>query len=262
MKFFYSCRTDMGISRESNQDSLLVKTVRSNGHTVLLAAVCDGVGGLSRGERTSRRAAELLASWFEFEMEQIMGQGHPEDILRYRFRQRLIDINSEIYSNNVRCGISSATTLTALILWDYRFLAGHLGDSRLYCINNQTTLLTRDHSWVAKEVTMGKMTPEQAMRDKRQNIILKCIGAKAQVEPDILEGRIGEDTVFILCTDGLWHQVRTEEWKSWFSPSVISGEAVLAENLYNVTELVKKRGESDNITAVAVNVIFRKEEER
>ncbi len=262
MKFFYSCRTDIGVSRESNQDSLLVKTARANGHTVLMAAVCDGVGGLSRGERTSRRAAELLASWFEFEVVQIMGQPRPEDILRYRFRQRLMDINREIYSNNVRSGISSATTLTALILWDYRFLVGHLGDSRLYRIDKRTVLLTSDHSWVANEVAMGRMTPAQAMRDKRQNIILKCIGGKAQAEPDILEGKLEEDAVFVLCTDGFWHHVSQEEWGRWFSPSVISGETALSDNLYRVTELVKRRGESDNITAIAIDVTCSEGEER
>lgn len=253
MKFIYSCRTDAGTVRENNQDSLIVKSLKCNDHILLFAAVCDGVGGLSQGERTSRKAVEMLSDWADYELPQIMEQG-AEQILPYRFRQMISDINKEIYYSNLRSRIVSATTLTALLLWDKRYIIGHAGDSRVYQINSQVTQLTRDHSWVAKEVAMGRMTLEEAAKDTRQNLILRCIGAEPEVRPDILQGTVRGSSVYILCTDGFWHHVKKEEWAACFSPRVIKQEKDLTENLYHLAEQVKQRGEDDNITAVAIEV--------
>jgi len=254
MKFIYSCQTDTGTVRENNQDSLVVKSLCMEGTSVLLAAVCDGVGGLSFGELASRKAVEMISSWFDFELPQIIGKPQIERVLNFRFRQLVSGINKEIYYSNCRNRISSGTTLTALLLWDYRYLIAHVGDSRIYGIGRQVKQLTRDHSWVANEVAMGRMTASEAAHDSRQNVILKCIGAEAGVEPDFLEGSVREATVFILCTDGFWHHVEADEWAQWFSPAAITGEKELSENLYYIAERVKRRGESDNITAVAIDV--------
>lgn len=254
MKFVYSCQTDRGTVRPVNQDALLVKHVNAGGHMVLLAAVCDGVGGLSCGELASGRAAQLLASWADYELPGILEQERAEELLRHRFRQLLLDINKEIFFENQRNGRVSGTTLTALLLWDYCYLAGHVGDSRLYAIGRRTVQLSQDHSWVAREVAAGRMTREEAGRDSRQNVILKCMGAEAEIVPQMIEGRIREPVVFLLCTDGFWHHIREEEWRHCFSPAQITGENCLGERLSRLIYEVKCRGEQDNITAAAVYV--------
>lgn len=253
MRFTYSCRTDKGTVRENNQDSLVVKSAAMGASRVALAAVCDGVGGLSRGEEASRKAAELLSAWFDYELPQIMGESGADRLMPRRLRQLVKEINQEIYCANCRSHISSATTLTAVLLWDYRYLIAHIGDSRVYRIGRQARQMTQDHSWVAQEVAMGRMTREEARKSDRQNVILKCIGAEEEAEPDILEGHIQEETVFLLCTDGFWRLVEEPEWNAFFSPAA-AREGNLTEHLYYMTEAVKRRGESDNITAVAIRV--------
>lgn len=254
MKYIYSCQTDIGAVREENQDSLLVKSMKAGDHVAVLAAVCDGVGGLKCGEIASRKATELLASWFDYEIPQIFKQPQPERLMQWRFRQLLSDINREIYCENCRIGISSATTLTAILLWDYQYLIGHVGDSRIYRIDHAVMQMTRDHSWVSEQVKAGMMTLEQASVDSRQNIILKCMGGEPEVESDILTGYVREASVFVLCTDGFWHHVQNEEWNQYFSPLVITGQNKMSENLYDLAEKVKVRGENDNITAIAIEV--------
>lgn len=255
MKYIYSCQTDIGSVRHTNQDSLIVKSVNNHGQTALLAAVCDGVGGLSRGEVASRKAADMLATWADYELPQILPQRNFEKILRYRFWQLLSDINREVFFSNRRSGISSGTTLTALLLWNYHYLIGHVGDSRIYSITvGRICQLTPDHSWVAQEVEAGRMTKEQALMDSRQNVILKCIGANAEVEPYLETGNVNEPSVMILCTDGFWHHVEDGEWQEYFSPLRITDESVLSGNLYNLVAQVKNRGEKDNITAIAIKI--------
>lgn len=255
MKYIYSCQTDIGTVRNTNQDSLLVKSINHHGRMALLSAVCDGVGGLSRGEAASRKTADMLAAWADYELPQILLQGNFEKVLRYRFCQLISDINREVFFGNQRSGISSGTTLTALLLWDYHYLIGHVGDSRIYSITAaQTCQLTQDHSWVAQEVEAGRMTKEQALMDSRQNVILKCIGADAEVEPYLKTGTVYEPAVLILCTDGFWHHVKDGEWQEYFSPLRITNESVLSGNLYKIVQQVKYRGETDNITAIAIEI--------
>lgn len=254
MKFMYSCQTDVGAVRERNEDSLIVRNLNVKNHTILLAAVCDGVGGLNKGEWCSRYAAEVLKSWLSYEFLQILEQPQMEEVLRYRFRQLITRINKEIYAQNCRNGISGGTTLTILLLWDYHYIIGHVGDSRIYEIQRSAVCLTQDHSWVAQEVAMNRMTPQEAVVHPKRNVILRCIGAGPEVEADLKYGVIQEPTVFVLCTDGFWHYVGAQEWSQYFSPDVIQRESILAERLYHMANQVKQRGESDNITAIAIKV--------
>lgn len=254
MKYFYSCQTDKGTVRSNNQDSLVVKGIKCGNYTALLAAVCDGVGGMSYGELTSRRAAEMLAAWVDYELPQILEQGADHEIIRYRFRQMILDINAEIYFSNQRNHVSSGTTLTVLLLWNYCYLIGHVGDSRIYTIDQSVDQLTTDHSWIAQEISAGRMTKEEAKYDQRQNLILKCIGAEKELSPQIREGEVSESTVFILCTDGFWHNMKDSEWLSYLSPQQADTDNVLGENLRYLIQEMKSRGETDNITAVAIRV--------
>ena len=254
MKYMYACQTDIGISRSSNQDSLIMKTIKSRRNTALLAAVCDGVGGLSKGEVTSRKTVKMLGEWADYELPCLLEQDKTGEILRRRFRQQLMEINREIFYGNKRSGIESGTTLTALVMWNYRYLLGHVGDSRAYAITRQVRQLTTDHSWVAQEVAAGRITAEEAEKSAKKNVILKCIGADETLEPQVEEGQICEDTVFLLCTDGFWHHIAKNEWLPYFSPERIHGEELLRANLFHLFSQVKCRGENDNITAAAIKV--------
>lgn len=254
MRFIYAYQTDKGTTRSNNQDSLIVKSISVGKSNVLLAAVCDGVGGLKFGERTSRRAAELLGAWADYELPQILKQEQAEKLLRHRFRQLIQDINEEIFFGNQRCGISSGTTLTAMLLWEYRYLIAHVGDSRIYAIDRQVWQLTADHSWVAQEEEAGRLTKEEARNHENRNVLLTCIGASADLVPQLREGEIKESTVFLLCTDGFWHCIEEPEWMRYFSPEQIMKEHTLGEHLYSLIDQVKRRGEKDNITAIGIGV--------
>lgn len=252
MRFMYACQTDKGTARSGNQDSLIVKSVTCGQGPALLAAVCDGVGGLSRGEVASRRAAELLGEWAEYELPRLLETETKS--IRFRFRQQLREINREIFLDSRRNGISSGTTLTALVMWNYRFLLGHVGDSRAYAVTQTVRRLTEDDSWVAWEMAAGRMTAEEAKNHSRKNVILRCIGADEELEPRLAEGRIGESTVFLLCTDGFWHHIEDAELLRYFSPERADSQRQLGNALYYLFDQVKRRGENDNITAIAVKV--------
>lgn len=254
MEFCYSYITDTGTTREVNQDVLLVKTAEIDGEKAVLAAVCDGVGGLSNGENASRAAAQMLSDWFNYEMPQILNQEDESQIMMNRLDQLVQDINYKIYTYGSQNNITLGTTMTAMLFWKNQYYGVHVGDSRAYEIAASTYQITQDHSFLAREIACGRITKEEAKNDSRRNLILQCIGAREQVMPDMLRGNIRENSVYLLCSDGLWHYIEEEEWVLYFSPYKISGADEIRTELDHVVRLVKERGEKDNITAVALKI--------
>ena len=58
MDFLIAAHTDVGIRKKTNQDSVLIKVADTDCGKVCFAAVCDGMGGLRKGELAS--ASEIF----------------------------------------------------------------------------------------------------------------------------------------------------------------------------------------------------------
>ena len=67
MKYLATADTDIGISKSTNQDSVLVKHASYDGKEVVLGIVCDGMGGLAKGEVASASVIRCFADWFDTE---------------------------------------------------------------------------------------------------------------------------------------------------------------------------------------------------
>ena len=93
MEFLYFGHTDIGTTRETNQDALVIKTMVLGDKKIAMGAVCDGVGGLSHGEKASSETAKRLSEWFDYEIPQIIGQEDEEEILINRWEQLITEIN-------------------------------------------------------------------------------------------------------------------------------------------------------------------------
>lgn len=89
-----------------------------------------------------------------------------------------------------KCGLASGlgTTVTAILLTKNRYYIINVGDTRAYEISDNVTVMTRDHSVVAREIEQGIITPEQAKNDVRRSVLLQCIGASEEVYPDMFLG--------------------------------------------------------------------------
>ena len=68
MKYLVTADTDIGITKKTNQDSLLIKHGSYEDGELLLAVVCDGMGGLAKGEVASASVITAFAKWFDNEL--------------------------------------------------------------------------------------------------------------------------------------------------------------------------------------------------
>ena len=99
------------------------------------------------------------------------------------------------------------------------------------------------------------MTPEQAKVDPRRSVLLQCVGASPVVEPEFTKGTATRNAVYMLCSDGFRHMISPEEIIEKIGPDEASDEEKMNYGAIYLTELVKNRGERDNITVAMVRTI-------
>lgn len=254
MKFYIATHTDVGIKKDTNQDSYCVLQAETPKGNVLLAIVCDGMGGLESGEVASASIIRAFKNWFCTELPYTLASKTYYDDVKYEWDRLIKTQNQSIAEYGRQHRIQLGSTITAMLFFeDGKYLIGHVGDSRAYKISNkELTILTEDQTVVANEVRLGKLTPEEAERDPRRNVLLQCIGASRIVEPDYIGGLAETGVCYMLCSDGFRHELSEAEIQNAFAPIANGEETQMKKNVVRLIELNKSRGETDNITALLI----------
>lgn len=260
LHFISEMHSDIGICRKVNQDACCVRMMKSDGCSIVLAAVCDGVGGLQEGDYASKSTIQFLNNWFDYTICRNIQGKDQEQLVYYLFEEmeQCIQIqNRLIYEYAQEKGIKTGTTLTLLMIINRKYIIAQIGDSRAYRLNHELQQLTEDQSIVAQEVKAGRLSRKEARYDKRRNIILQCIGASTHLQVDYKSGNVHSEDIFFLCSDGFVHELEEEEICEFFNPNLLVNQPSIKKCLIDAVSLVKKRGEKDNITVVLVKVCAR-----
>lgn len=249
MKYCAAYYSDTGIQKETNQDSLLlVQRGQTQDDEAVLAVICDGVGGLKMGERSSAAVVTAFRDWFYERVLKLYVQETPETELFDDWDNLIQSLHIRLKDNSEKAGFRSGTTVEAVLFMKGRYYICHVGDCRTYIISDTLTQLTTDHTIVQRELTEGKLTPEQARKDSRQSLLLQCVGAGKDVKPDYLSGEVLPHRTFLICCDGFRRKVTEAEIKK--SCRYSSKEKKLHEALEETAQLCMKRKETDNITGM------------
>lgn len=251
MRFVAVAETDIG-KRKVNQDSMLLKHVLYGKNEVLFAAVCDGVGGLSNGEVTSKTVIEEVCRWFEKQMP-IEIKKIDMDIIAKKLSLLLMDLNVRIRESEKYKNKRSGTTFTGILFINDSYVAVHIGDTRLYHISAQISQLTQDHTVASREVIMGNLTLEQAHNDKRSHILYQCVGASNQIAPQVIWGKIKRGT-YLLCSDGFWQKGITNKLIDEMRSEEFKNKEGMQKKCRQWINECKINGTKDNISVLAVKV--------
>ena len=258
MKYVYSYVTTEGAVRKVNQDSLFAVTAEFRDEEIFFAAVCDGVGGLSSGEKASGYVCKRINEWFAEDFAELMRRSASILKIRESLDDRLHQLNDNINAYAEKHAADMATTFTGILIIPQlkHMLTAHVGDSRLYRITEkEITLLTSDHSIVAQDVRNGVITEEMAETDPRQNQLTNCIGAGLDdTSYDYsIEDYTGNEC-YMLCTDGFRKKLKSEDIRKALRPSLCSDEKTISANIEKLKNKVIQSGEKDNITALLVKL--------
>lgn len=251
MKFCSAYYSDVG-KKETNQDSLLLMQRRQpQGDEVVFAVICDGVGGLKMGEQASAEVVTAFHDWFNNQIEGLYRQEIPMTALFNDWDKLIQELHGLLKEHSENAGFRSGTTVEAVLLMKNQYYICHVGDCRTYVLSDTIDQLTTDHTVVQREITEGRLTLQQAAKDPRQSLLLQCVGAGKAVKADYLYGDIKPHQVFLLCCDGFRRRVTRSEIKEICKYS--TKEKKLHDALEEVTQLCKKRKETDNITGILIS---------
>lgn len=252
MNFIISASTDVGIKKDTNQDSLTVKTIVTRQGRMAFALLCDGMGGLAKGEVASATVVAAFDAWVQNRLPAICEEPIEDHIIRREWESLVCEQNKTIMRYGKSQGISLGTTVVAMLITDQRFYIMNIGDSRAYEIADHVRQLTTDQTFVAQEVAMGRMTEEEARIDPRRNVLLQCCGASEHVFPEMVFGTAKADAVYMLCSDGFRHVISTNEIYDAFRPGALLSQQDMETNALALIELNKQRNETDNISVALV----------
>lgn len=226
-----------GRTASKNQDSVVLQQVLTGRGRVLLAAVCDGMGGLSCGEAASGYAAEQFRDWFYTELFSMIRKNKRYWVIRRSLDRLVFHMQGQLGRYAVKEGISLGTTMTVFVLWDRTWLLWHLGDSRAYRLRGcRMEQLSEDH-----ERDAGKLT--------------KCLGSFGSFTPQHRMGVLKPGDGILLCTDGFRRRVTGGEMREVMNPRELAEEEQIGRRLKEIGETCMKRGERDNLSAVYIKLM-------
>ncbi|MBQ9691028.1 MAG: Stp1/IreP family PP2C-type Ser/Thr phosphatase, partial [Eggerthellaceae bacterium] len=228
----YGSRTDIGLVREHNEDSLLVREP--------LFIVADGMGGHAAGEVASEIAVQTIADL------------SPDHADADDFARAIIAANKAIIQaareGKGRRGMG--TTITAAILDGNHLLIAQVGDSRAYLLHdNKLQRLTRDHSLVADLVESGEITEEEARFHPNRSVITRALGTDSSTLPDMYEVNVAPGDRLLLCSDGLTSMIHDDAIEHILRRA--PEPQTCADRLANAA---LSEGGIDNITTIVVDI--------
>lgn len=253
MEYIAAYHTDVGISKKTNQDSLAIKVVETPNGRVAFSIVCDGMGGLSKGELASKEVIMAFSDWFDNTLiDEINSKTFSEEGLVSQWNDIIQTQNKRLGEYGEKNNLMLGTTVSAILLFNDNYYIVHVGDSRVYCMTDKVVQLTKDQTFIAREIAAGRMTEEQSKTDPRRSVLLQCVGASQVVEPEFVKGIVTKNAVYMLCSDGFRHQISEQEMLDKIGPAAVKTEQDIEFGCRYLTETVKNRKESDNITVAVI----------
>lgn len=235
--------------RELNEDSYGFLEMNQSACWI----VADGLGGHRGGETASKVAVEAALASFRAE----------PDFSAPAVQKHLEAAQQAILAAQKDAPTLSTmrTTIVILLANSQRALWAHVGDSRLYCLEDgHIVFCTKDHSVVQAMVNAGELPASRIRHHEDRNRLLRCLGnAETDFRPTILaEPRaLRAGTAFVLCTDGFWENVTEPEMEVDFAKGGGTKEWLACME----GRLLERANEnSDNYTAIAIR--FEPENDR
>ena len=243
--------SDVGRQRERNEDSFCV--IESLVHYDLgvelfgLFVVADGMGGHQKGEIASSLAARTAANSILEDVDLPYLTSNPNANNRPLNEALVAAVESANIAVQEQVPDGGTTLTTALIMGNNAYIA-HVGDTRAYLIKEGVVkCITQDHSLAKRLEDLGQATPEEAAQV--QNVLYRAIGQNSAVEVDTYMQHLPAGSSLMLCSDGLWGQIKDEDIAQVFASASAPQEAC-----QQLIDIANENGGPDNITAIIVSM--------
>ncbi|MDR1854077.1 MAG: protein phosphatase 2C domain-containing protein [Azoarcus sp.] len=232
-------RTDVGLVRNRNEDSLWVDAKRG---WLLLA---DGMGGHRSGDLASALAVSYVSSRLRTAAR--AGKMNGDDDYASLLVKSVVDANAVIRGAGQTMGSDvMGSTFIGAVLDGEQLIYVYLGDSRIYLWRDGAlTQLTRDHTLVQEFVDAGRLTPELAQGHPYRGLLTRGLGVSDVVEPETGICTLQERDRLLLCSDGLTDMVDEDEIARLLGAAASADEVAMS-----LIEAAKRAGGRDNVSVI------------
>ncbi|MDP3139594.1 MAG: Stp1/IreP family PP2C-type Ser/Thr phosphatase [Burkholderiaceae bacterium] len=241
MNYEFCIRTDPGLARENNEDS-----VTFDGPT-RLGILADGMGGYNAGEIASGMATAFIKSELGRWLSQAGLHANAREVRR-AMEICVDNANRSIFnaSNSNPQYSGMGTTLVIAVFQDTRLMLGHIGDSRCYRLRGEEfTQITKDHSLLQEQLDAGLITREQAAVSTNKNLVTRALGVEDAVLLEVNEYRVDPGDLYLLCSDGLSDMVDDASLAA-----ILRTDAPMEQKVGQLVEAANANGGRDNISVL------------
>ncbi|MEG1491520.1 MAG: SpoIIE family protein phosphatase [Oscillospiraceae bacterium] len=247
----------MGTCRQNNEDNFSVKgksipfndissrhLTSSAPESYGVVGVFDGMGGEQYGEIASSIAAQLLPAY----TTTILNDQNTGVTQFLKHANKLIEI--QIEERRAKMG----TTAVIASYTEKGVTFYNLGDSRAYLLSGNRLLQCSYDDTVAQQmVSIGLITPQEALADKRKHQLTQHLGIASE-EMTLSAHCSGEISVyegdcFLLCSDGV-----TDALSDTNIAFILSQKKSSAEIAEDIVMNAMINQSKDNVTAIVVKV--------
>ncbi len=238
MKLNFTGFSDPGLIRSSNQDSYYIDP---EGRFFIVA---DGMGGHAGGEEASRIAAHEIQAYLGENWDASESTGK---LLENALWQANEGILQDQQNHPERADMGTTVVVVVFRSPDSPWCA-HVGDSRIYRLREaQLEQITEDHTWVARAIKVGDITPDEARTHPFRHVLSRCLGREDLHQVDVQQLDVQAGDRLLLCSDGL-----TEELVDQKISDYLHNNQLLEKAALSLIEAAKQEGGHDNITVVIV----------
>lgn len=233
-------KTHIGMKRANNED-YIYSNDNPIGALPNIYVVADGMGGYNGGEIASSEAVKSFVEYISLsknnEITDILVEGIN------KANNHILNIKAQ---NEELCKMG--TTIDCACVKDNTIYIAHIGDSRVYLINDEIHRLTTDHSYVMNLVRAGLITLEEAETHPNKNMITRAVGIEENIECDVIISHINPNDYILLCSDGLFGMMNDKKILE-----IVKNENLSLEEKTNMLiDGANQNGGRDNISVVLV----------
>lgn len=235
-----SLGTTVGLKRSENQDRtafMRVRSSRPDRRTLIVAVVCDGMGGMADGAECADLAISAFLTYVVRSKESNLVQ---------RLRKATLSANDAVFR---RFSTRGGATLSAFAMEEGGLCAAvNVGDSRIYKVTHlgAVELLTVDDTIGGQLRAMNKEVPDGL---HEYNQLVQFIGMGSGIDPRLIEPPIQQGDDFVLLTSDGAHAHHISTFESLCCNSANSHE--LVKRLLVSSEWI---GGHDNATAISLSL--------
>jgi serine/threonine protein phosphatase PrpC len=228
----YAARSDVGLVRETNQDSAYAGT--------RLLAVADGMG--SAGSLASAAVIDALKP-----LEAALPAGDLLNALEDAVQQASTAVGSIAGADAGRTG----STVTAMLWSGSQLALVHVGDCRAYLLRDgELFQITHDHTVVQSLLDEGRISAAEVASHPQRSLLLRAIDGSAELRADTsLHDALAGDR-YLLCSDGLSTVITTQAIQDTLREAGEPGRAV-----QRLIEAANAAGGPDNVSAVVADIV-------